>query len=84
MIKQVLIKEVYQETAIFVIIVIFQRKSLGFCQMSPIMSVNFTDFVILNIEDVDCCCIINGMSKGDAVSLLQDADFAQKKIVLQK
>ena len=52
--------------------------------MSPIMSVNLTDFAILNIEDVDCCCIINGMSKGDAVSLLQDAVFTQKKIVLQK
>ena len=42
------------------------------------MSINFDDIAILNIRGVDVCCIINGSSKIDAVSLLKNADLTPK------
>ena len=42
------------------------------------MSANLIDIAILNIDGVDYHCIFNGMSKSEAVNLLQNADFNEK------
>ena len=39
---------------------------------------NLIDIAILNIDGVDDDCIFNGMSKSEAVNLLQNADFNEK------
>ena len=39
---------------------------------------NLIDIAILNIDSVDYRCIFNGMSKSEAVNLLQNADFNEK------
>ena len=42
------------------------------------MSINLSDIAILNIQDIDYRCIINGISKNEAINSLQDADLAEK------
>ena len=48
------------------------------------MSMNLIDIAILNIgsvlniDSVDYHCIFNGISKSEAVNLLQNADFNEK------
>ena len=37
------------------------------------------DFKQLHIRDVDYCCIINGIGKSEAVTLLQNADLNEKR-----
>ena len=44
--------------------------------------VNFTDVAILIIWDVDYRCIINGISKSEAINLLQNADFTEERGIL--
>ena len=46
------------------------------------MSINLNDIAILNIRDVDYCCIINGISKNDATNLLQNANLTEGKGLL--
>ena len=48
------------------------------CHNVLMMSMNFSDIAILNINSANYCCIINWISRGDVVSLLQKADFNQK------
>ena len=43
-----------------------------------LMSLNFSNVAILNTEDIDYCCIINRISKREAVNLQQDADLNEK------
>ena len=47
------------------------------------MSINLENIATLNIHCVDYCCIINVISKSDAVSLLQNADLTEERGVLQ-
>ena len=39
---------------------------------------NFSDISILNINGSDCHCIIGGVSKSEAIELLQNIDMAEK------
>ena len=39
------------------------------------VSVNISNIAILNINGVNYCCIINRISKSEAVNLLQKADL---------
>ena len=48
------------------------------------MRINLRVIVVLSINDADYRCIINRISKGDAVKLLENADLVQKKGILQK
>ena len=41
----------------------------------------FYRFAILNINGADYRCIINGISKSDAVNLLKNADLTEKRVV---
>ena len=42
------------------------------------MSMNLADIYILNIKNVDYCCIIKGISKNEAIKLLQNIDWTDK------
>ena len=42
------------------------------------MSMNFSNIAILNINVADYCCIISGISKSEAVNLLQNIDLTEK------
>ena len=46
------------------------------------MFVNLSNIAILNIDGADYCCIINGISKSDAVNLLQNANLNESRGVL--
>ena len=42
------------------------------------MSVKRSDIYILNIKDADYCCIISGISKSEAINLLQNIDLTEE------
>ena len=42
------------------------------------MSMNLNDIAILKIKITDYCCMITGISKSEAVSLLQHIDSTEK------
>ena len=39
---------------------------------------NLSNIYILNIENADYCCIINGISKSKAIKLLQSIELTEK------
>ena len=49
------------------------------CNDVLIMSVKLNDIAILNINTGDYCCIINGISKNDAVNLIQNANLTEMR-----
>ena len=49
------------------------------CYNVLMMSLYLSNFAILNINGVDYCCIINEISKIEAVNLLQKAYLIKKK-----
>ena len=42
------------------------------------VSINLNNIAILNNHGVDYCCIINGISKCEAIYLLENADLSKK------
>ena len=48
------------------------------CHEVLIMSVKLSDIDVLNINGVDYCSIINGISKSKAIILLKNVDFTKK------
>ena len=42
------------------------------------MSMNLSDIAILKIKNIDYCCIITGISKNEAMQLLQSIDLTEK------
>ena len=42
------------------------------------MSMNLSDIAILKIKNIDYCCIITGISKNEAIQLLQSIDLTEK------
>ena len=47
------------------------------------MSMNLSDIAILSINDLDYRCIINGISKNEALNLLQKTDINGKSGTLK-
>ena len=43
------------------------------------MSINFSDIVILNIKSADCSFIVSGISKSEAIDVMQNIDLIEKK-----
>ena len=43
------------------------------------VSINFSDIAILNIKVADCCCIISGISRNEAINLMQNTNLNEKK-----
>ena len=39
---------------------------------------NLSDVGILNIKCADYCCIISGISKSEAINLMQNTDLTEK------
>ena len=56
----------------------FQSYVCSRCHDLLMMSMNLSNIYILNIENVDYCCIINGICKSEAVKLLQNIDSTEK------
>ena len=48
------------------------------CHDALMLSMNLSNIAILNINSVDYCCIINGISKIEAINLLKHADLAEE------
>ena len=47
------------------------------------MSMNLSDIAILNIKSADYRCIISGISKSEAINLMQNTDLTKKCGTLQ-
>ena len=42
------------------------------------MSMHLSDIAILSIKSTDYCCIISGISKSDAINVMQNIDLTEK------
>ena len=62
----------------------FQPNVYHRCHDVLMMSINLNNFAVFNIRGVDYRCIINEISKSDAIKLLLNADLAKEKRVLKK
>ena len=47
------------------------------------MSINLSDIAILDIKSVDYQCIINGISKKEAINLMQNMNFTKKRNIIK-
>ena len=62
----------------------FSNKEFKFqpyvCNRCPdlLMSINLSDIAILEIKNVDYCCTTTGISKSEAIDLLQNTDLTGK------
>ena len=52
------------------------------CHDLLMMSMNLSDIAILNMKSADYCCIISGISKNEAINLMQNADLTEKSEAL--
>ena len=55
----------------------FQPNVCNRCPGLLMMSMNFSDIAILNIESSNYCCIFRGISKSEAINLLQNIDLTK-------
>ena len=60
----------------------FQQNVCNRCHNLLITSTNLSDIVILNIKIADYCCIISGISKSEAINLMQNIDLKEKSRAL--
>ena len=83
----VLIKQVHQKSVIFVTVLNsfhsfhsfkFQPNVCNRCDDLLMMSMNFSDIAISNIEGSDYRCISSLISKSEAINLMQNADLTDK------
>ena len=56
----------------------FQPKVCNRCHDLLMMSMNLSDLAFLNIKSVDYRCIISGISKNEAINLMQNTDLTEK------
>ena len=56
----------------------FQKNVYNGCHDVLMMSMNLCDIAILNINDANYRCIITGISKSDAINLMQNIDLSEK------
>ena len=60
----------------------FQPYVYNRCHDILMMSINLNGIAILSINGSDCCCTINGISKSDAINVLQNTDLTERRGVL--
>ena len=48
-----------------------------------VMSMNISDIAILNIKVSDYCCIISGISKSNAINLMQNVDLIEMPNIIK-
>ena len=80
-----LIRQTNQKSAIFATIGIFLNKWFKFqpnvcigCHDLLMIPMNLSDIAILNIKSADHRCIISGISKSEAINLIQNIDLTRK------
>ena len=59
----------------------FQSDICNGCHDLLIIFVNLSNITILNIHDANYCCIISGISKNEAIKLIQNINFTAKKVL---
>ena len=81
-----LIKRVHQKSVIVVTICIVLDKGIKFqtnicngCHDILMVTININDIAISSIHDADYHCFVSGISKNDAVNLLQNAYLTEKR-----
>ena len=57
----------------------FQPDVCNGCHDVLMMSISLSDTAILNIHGADYCCIISGISKSEAINLMQNTNSTRKK-----
>ena len=60
----------------------FQANVCNGCHDLLMMSMNLSDIAILHIKGSDYCCIISGISKSEAINLMQNTDLTKKSRTL--
>ena len=55
----------------------FQSSVSNCCDDLSIMSIGLKSIAILNIHGHDYCCLMNGISKSEALHLLQNANLSK-------
>ena len=60
----------------------FQTDIFNGCHDVLMMSINLNNIAILNIYSDDYCCIMGGISKREAVNLLENIDLNEKSRTL--
>ena len=60
----------------------FQPNVYNGCCNVLMMSMNLSNIAILNMQGVDYCCIIDGISKSEAINLMQNIDLTEKSVIL--
>ena len=61
----------------------FQSSAYNCCQNVLMISIDHSSIVILTIHCVDYRCIINGISKSEAIDLLEYSDLSKRSRSLQ-
>ena len=56
----------------------FQQNVCNRCDQLLTMSMNLSNFSILNIKSSDYFCIINLITKNEGINLIQNADLSEK------
>ena len=56
----------------------FQPNVCNGCHDLLMMPMNLSDIAILNIKSADYRCIISGISKNEAINLMQNIDLTKK------
>ena len=56
----------------------FQSYVCNACHDALMMSMNLSNIAILDINGDDYCCIITGISKSEAINLIQNIDLSKK------
>ena len=57
----------------------FQPNVCNGCHDLLMMSMNLSDIAILNVKSANYRCIVSGISKNEAINLMQNADLTKKK-----
>ena len=60
----------------------FQTYVCNRCHDLLMMSIKLSEIAILKIKNSDYCCIINGISKSEAIKLLKNIDLTEKSEIL--
>ena len=60
----------------------FQPSVCNECHDLLMMSMDLSDTAILNIKGSDYCCIISGISKNEAINIMQNLDLTKKSRTL--
>ena len=56
----------------------FQPYVCNKCHVLLMRSMNLSDITILKIKNADYCCIISGISKSEAISLMENIDLTEE------